>query len=176
MSRSLPEVPPTPPPRRLTSRRPRWGWPGGCSPKTRSERKETLLVGQAVQGRAPLLCSAKEGVRPVEPQELPLLPFLPTPAPPQYLRPAEGPVARGVAGPGQGALEGLAQVVEGPGNDHVVVEGDQRGDHQHADPDPCGGCGARRPAGPHGSPSPVGEAPQQGRGRFFAPHQQSTGC
>lgn len=44
-------------------------------------------------------------------------------------------ISHSVAGPRQGALEGAAQVVEGPRNDHVIVEAHQRGHAQHPDTD-----------------------------------------
>lgn len=49
----------------------------------------------------------------------------------------ENSVSESVTGPGQGALEGAPQVVEGPGYDHVVVEAHQRGHAQHPDANPC---------------------------------------
>ena len=44
-------------------------------------------------------------------------------------------VSDSVTGPGQGALKGAPQVVEGPRYDHVVVEAHQRGHTQHPDAD-----------------------------------------
>lgn len=46
-------------------------------------------------------------------------------------------VTYSVTGPGQGVLEGAAQVVEGPRYDHVVVEAHQRGHTQHPDTNTC---------------------------------------
>lgn len=65
---------------------------------------------------------------------------------------AEVSVVGGVAGPGQGAPEGGAQVVESPGDDDVVVEGHQGGHDQHGDANACTGRGGDTPRTPGTGP------------------------
>ena len=45
--------------------------------------------------------------------------------------------AVGAGGPGQRGPEGRQQVVQGPGHDGVVVEGDVEGDDADGKADPC---------------------------------------